>query len=85
VGTGIGAVNRPLVPIRSVFALLSQQSLALLRIVLLLLTLKDCGVFVLYEPQKYPPMNNVPWEVVLDTLHEKTARYALQEQKEEVY
>ncbi len=47
--------------------------------------LKDCGVFVLYEPQKYPPMNNVPWEVVLDTLHEKTARYALQEQKEEVY
>ena len=47
--------------------------------------LKDCGVFVLYEPQKYPPMNNVPWEVVLDTLHEKTARYPLQEQKEEMY
>jgi len=47
--------------------------------------LKERGVFVLYEPQKYPPMNNVPWKVVLDTLHEKTARDALQEQKEEVY
>jgi phosphopantothenoylcysteine synthetase/decarboxylase len=47
--------------------------------------LKDCGVFVLYEPQKYSPMNNVPWKVVLEKLHEVTAKCSLQQQKEEMY
>ena len=47
--------------------------------------LKECGVFVLYDPHKYPPMNNIPWEVVLDTLHKATTKYVLQLQKEEVY
>lgn len=47
--------------------------------------LKDCGVFILYDPQKYPPMNNIPWEVVLNTLHKATTKYFLQLQKEEVY
>jgi hypothetical protein len=32
--------------------------------------LRACGVHVLYEPEKYPPKNEVPWEVVLDTLHQ---------------
>lgn len=46
--------------------------------------LKECGVFVLYDPQKYPPMNNIPWEVILDTLHKVTTKYPLQLEKEEV-
>lgn len=28
--------------------------------------LRECGVHVLYEPEKYPPRNDVPWNVVLD-------------------
>ncbi len=47
--------------------------------------LKECGVSVLYEPQKYPPMNNVPWEVILHSLNEATAEYTLVQQKEGVY
>jgi phosphopantothenoylcysteine synthetase/decarboxylase len=35
--------------------------------------LKEYGVSVLYEPEKYPPMNNVPWEALLDSLHVATA------------
>lgn len=31
-------------------------------------SLKEDGVHVLYEPEKYPPMNNVPWEVTLQVL-----------------
>jgi len=30
---------------------------------------KECGVRILYEPEKYPPRNDVPWHVVLDDLH----------------
>jgi|SRR5579859_3863965 len=30
--------------------------------------LKECGVSVLYDPQKYPPMNNIPWQVTLDAV-----------------
>ena len=44
-------------------------------------SLKEDGVYVLYEPEKYPPMNNVPWEV---TLHVLDNLLALQE-KERVY
>lgn len=47
--------------------------------------LKDYGIIILYEPQKHPPMNNIPWQVVLDTLHDATASYCLQQQTEEVY
>jgi phosphopantothenoylcysteine synthetase/decarboxylase len=47
--------------------------------------LKECGVYILYDPQEYPPMNNVPWEVVLDTLHRVTTNYSLQREKEEVH
>jgi phosphopantothenoylcysteine synthetase/decarboxylase len=32
--------------------------------------LREWGVHVLYEPEKYPPRNDVPWNVVLDALHE---------------
>jgi phosphopantothenoylcysteine synthetase/decarboxylase len=32
--------------------------------------LKECGVHILYEPEKYPPRNDVPWHVVLDDLHQ---------------
>ncbi|HEU0001174.1 MAG TPA: flavoprotein [Ktedonobacteraceae bacterium] len=31
--------------------------------------LRDCGVHILYEPEKYPPKNEVPWEIILDELH----------------
>ena len=47
--------------------------------------LKECGVSILYEPQKYQPMNNVPWNVVLDSLHEATAGCSMLAHKEEVY
>ncbi len=45
--------------------------------------LKECGVQVLYEPQKYPPMNNVPWKDVLQSLDETiTKHHALFRQEE---
>ncbi len=31
--------------------------------------LREYGMCILYEPEKYPPSNNVPWEVVLEELH----------------
>lgn len=31
--------------------------------------LKECGVRVIYEPEKYPPKNEVPWQIILDELH----------------
>jgi phosphopantothenoylcysteine synthetase/decarboxylase len=34
--------------------------------------LKEYGVHVIYEPDKYPPKNEVPWEVILDILHHIT-------------
>jgi phosphopantothenoylcysteine synthetase/decarboxylase len=33
-------------------------------------TLREWGVRVLYEPEKYPPSNKVPWNVILDELHQ---------------
>lgn len=47
--------------------------------------LKEYGVIVLYEPEKYPPMNNVPWEVALHTLNSTIKNNSLIEQAEEVY
>lgn len=35
-----------------------------------LATLREGGVHILYDTNKYPPRNEVPWEVVLDTLHQ---------------
>lgn len=32
-------------------------------------TLRECGMCILYEPEKYPPSNNVPWDQVLEELH----------------
>ena len=34
--------------------------------------LREYGVHVIYEPEKYPPKNEVPWEVILETLHQIT-------------
>ena len=34
--------------------------------------LREYGVHVLYEPEKYPPKNEVPWNVILDELHRIT-------------
>ena len=31
--------------------------------------LRECGIHVIYEPEKYPPKNEVPWEVILDELY----------------
>lgn len=38
-------------------------------------TLRECGMRVLYEPEKYPPSNNVPWSQILDELHELFDKY----------
>lgn len=35
-----------------------------------LTTLQQWGVHVLYDVEKYPPRNDVPWDVVLATLHQ---------------
>jgi flavoprotein len=35
-----------------------------------LATLRQWGVYVLYDLDRYPPRNEVPWQVVLDTLHQ---------------
>jgi phosphopantothenoylcysteine synthetase/decarboxylase len=34
--------------------------------------LREYGVHIIYEPEKYPPKNEVPWEVILETLHRIT-------------
>ena len=47
--------------------------------------LKEYGVTVLYEPEKYPPMNNVPWEVALQALNDTFVDKFFLEQAEEVY
>jgi hypothetical protein len=44
-------------------------------------SLKEVGVCVLYEPEKYPPMNNVPWN---DTLHTLT-NLLVEQEKERVF
>ncbi len=41
--------------------------------------LRECGVHVLYEPEKYPPRNDVPWKVVLDRLHHILDEHAREE------
>ena len=46
--------------------------------------LRECGVHVIYEPEKYPPKNEVPWEIMLDELHELMRKSAL-EQKPDPY
>jgi phosphopantothenoylcysteine decarboxylase len=33
-----------------------------------LTTLRECGIRILYEPERYPPSNRVPWEVIIDEL-----------------
>ncbi len=32
--------------------------------------LKDYGVHIIYEPETYPPKNEVPWDIILATLHQ---------------
>jgi phosphopantothenoylcysteine synthetase/decarboxylase len=44
--------------------------------------LRGCGVRVIYEPEKYPPKNEVPWEIILDELHEMMQTYALEQQSD---
>jgi phosphopantothenoylcysteine synthetase/decarboxylase len=36
--------------------------------------LREYGVHVIYEPDKYPPKNEVPWKVTLETLHQMTIK-----------
>jgi phosphopantothenoylcysteine decarboxylase len=31
--------------------------------------LRESGIRVLYEPERYPPSNKVPWEIIMDELH----------------
>lgn len=36
--------------------------------------LREYGVQVLYEPDKYPPKNEVPWEIILEALDRITIK-----------
>jgi flavoprotein len=45
--------------------------------------LRGCGVHVMYEPEKYPPKNEVPWDIILDELHEMMRTYALEQKSEQ--
>lgn len=36
--------------------------------------LREYGVHILYEPDTYPPKNEVPWKIILETLHQILAR-----------
>lgn len=38
-------------------------------------TLISYGVRIIYEPDKYPPKNEVPWDVVLDELRQMCGQY----------
>jgi hypothetical protein len=38
--------------------------------------LRECGVCVLHEPEKYPPKNEVSWDVILDALHDLLRKHA---------
>ena len=71
-GLGIPIVSIPCVPAQS----LARHSAFYKSIH----SLKEEGVHVLYEPEKYPPMNNVPWEVPLHILDNLLAQ-----QKRESY
>ena len=35
--------------------------------------LRECGIQVLYDPERYPAPKIVPWEMILDTLQSRTA------------
>ena len=37
--------------------------------------LQEYGVHVLYEPETYPPMNNIPWEIILQTVENAMTEY----------
>jgi Flavoprotein len=41
--------------------------------------LRECGVRVIYEPEKYPPKNQVPPDVILKTLNEMMKTFALEQ------
>ena len=41
--------------------------------------LRGRGVRVIYEPEKYPPKNEVPWEIILGELHDMMRKYALEQ------
>ena len=45
--------------------------------------LRGCGVHVMYEPETYPPKNEVPWEIMLDELHELMRKYALEQKPDQ--
>jgi len=32
--------------------------------------LRECGIHILYEPERYPPSNRVPWEVIIEELQQ---------------
>jgi len=32
--------------------------------------LREYGVHIIYEPEKYPLKNEVPWNVILEALHQ---------------
>jgi Flavoprotein len=44
--------------------------------------LRDYGVRVLYEPDSYPPKNQIPGDVILEALHETMRKYTEQRHSE---
>ena len=41
--------------------------------------LRSCGVNVIYEPEKYPPKNQVPPDVILNAVTEMMRKFALEQ------
>ncbi len=41
--------------------------------------LRECGIHILYEPERYPPSNRVPWEVMIEELQQQAFREELKE------
>jgi hypothetical protein len=60
-GLGIPTITVPCVPESLARHPIFSKNIALLQ---------ECGARVLYDPEKYPPTNNVPWEDMIHALHE---------------
>jgi hypothetical protein len=45
--------------------------------------LRGYGVHVIYEPEKYPPKNEVPWKIILDELYAMMRAYALKQKPDQ--
>jgi phosphopantothenoylcysteine synthetase/decarboxylase len=55
-----------------------QESLAKHRIFSKNLSfLEESGIHILYDPKTFPPMNNIPFEIILQTIHQDLYKHTL--------